>query len=344
MIAIGSAGKGFSGDHRISWWFGDETRIGGFSTFLGDRGTSGRPALAWLNDKLYMAWRGPRDDQDFFWATLEMQQGQVGPWSSQRGPLDQRGSLYGPALLAFHGTLYMCWRGVDDNHDLWWASFDEAAQRWSPQQRVGDQFASLFSPVLAVFQDQMYLAFRGAQDDQRLFWTTFNGSTSSWDPHRDLNDRGSALGPALVAFRDRLFMFWRGVDDDTRVFFSTFDGQANSSWTPQLAIDPELNSIDGPAATVLRGEIYLAHSPFFLTFGGEEGTDLQGYVVNITRFDGSRAVLPSISAWNGTGISMFTFPEVTNSLRSFLRRQGFDPRQGVNQAGRGGLRHLMGLA
>jgi hypothetical protein len=344
VIAIGSAGKGFAGDHRISWWFGDEMAIGAFSTFLGDRGTSGRPGLAWLDDTLYMAWRGPRDDQDLFWATLQMQHGQVGSWSAQQGPLDQRGSLYGPALIAYHGALYMCWRGVNDDHDLFWARFDKAAQQWGPQQRMGDQFASLFSPALAVFQDKMYLTFRGAQDDQRLFWTTFDEPSSSWEPRHDLGDRGSALGPTLVAFRDNLFMFWRGVNDDTRIWFSTFDGRPDSSWTPQQLVEPELNSIDGPAAAVLRGNIYLAHSPFFLTFGGEEGTDLQGYVINITKFDGAQAVLPSIPASNGTGISMFTFPEITNSVRTFLLRQGMDPGQGVSQAGRGGLRHLMGLA
>ncbi len=343
MIAIGSGGKDYSTDHRITWSYTDETSGNGM--FLGDRATSGRPALAWLGDKLYMAWRGPRDEQQLYWATLQLQHGQPGEWSEQHGPLPQRGSLYGPALQTLHGVLYMCWRGVNDDHDLYWARFDEAVQQWAPQQRVGDPFASLFAPALAVFKDRMYLAFRGAKDDQGLHWTTFDEIASVWGPSRhDFADRGSAMAPALVSFGDRLFMFWRGIDDDTRIWFSSFDGNPDGAWTPQQLVTPGLDSIDGPAATVLHGNIYLAHSPLYMTFGGDDGTDLQGYVIGTTKFDGTNAIPPTVSSGNGTGISMFAFPDLTNSARTFLQWQGFDPGQGFKQAGTGSARFLMGLA
>jgi hypothetical protein len=353
MIALGLAGRGVFQDESLGWSFFDETGVVG-GEGLGDRATAARPALAWFKDKLYMAWRGPGNDQDLFWATLKLQIGQPQPWSSQRGPLDKRASLTGPALMAFHGTLYMAWRGAGDDRRLFWATFDEDAQNWNPQQQVGENFASSFGPALAVFQDRMYMAWNGAKDDQNLYWTTFNEATGRWNPRRDLTDRGSARGPALVPFRNQLFMFWRGIfeeidnpplpptvhDDDT-IYFATFDGiGANPQWSPQTQVTPILRSIDMPSVAVFHGQIYIAHSPTF-ALGGEE----EGLIIHISKFDGTNSVPTNITNFLfGAAVPLVAFPEITNSWKTFLLRQGFDPRQGTRQAGHGSLRYLMGLS
>ena len=310
---------------------------------LDDRGSKEGPALAVFNDKLYMAWRGIEGDRDLFWSTLELRQGESRSWSPQNR-LKNRGSFTAPALAAFNGKLYMAWRGIEDDHRLFWATF-EGQGDWSDPEEFERQ-GSNSSPALAVFRNRLYMAWRGADDDQRLFWATFDENTKKWLPLNPLSDRASAAGPALVVFREKLFMFWRGVEDDQHLFFSTFDGEGvDPQWSDQRRIEPPLDSFNAPAIGAFRGVIYIARIGRLSEFAGMDPppsvlhTDLR-----YTKFDGENPVLPTriLPASSVASPALAVFPEPTRSLKRFLESHGFDPTKGTEQAGRGSLQEMMG--
>jgi len=323
---------------------------------LGDRASLAGPALAVYWDKLYAAWRGTGDDQRLFWATMMLREGL--PQWSQQFSLDDRASFTGPALAVFRDKLYMAWRGIETDHRLYWATFDGNANipQWSPQCVLDDR-ASLNSPSLAVFQDKLYMAWRGTIDDSTLYWATFDGNSPSlpcaqqWSPQYRKDDRGSGEGPALVVFHNQLCMFWRGIETDTtsnqHLYFSTFDGQPD--WSEQKLVGP-LKSFRRPTLAAFRNQFYIAHVG---TLSEQPGVpDPPPGTVEIdltfTTFkDGNpeTPILPRLRV-GGTSVaspSMTVFPEVTNSLRLFLLRHGFDPNRGTRQAGIGSLRDVMAL-
>jgi hypothetical protein len=57
-------------------------------------------------------------------------------------------------------TLYMAWRGVDDDEDLWWAVSHDG-KVWSRQLPLSDR-ASFNAPALAAYQNKLFMAWRGA--------------------------------------------------------------------------------------------------------------------------------------------------------------------------------------
>jgi len=218
-------------DRRIGWSTLDQSSspprwVGAILT---DRATSARPALAWFQDKLYMAWRGPLDDRNLFWATLD-----CAPGSRSRGlPAGSPGQSRltewpGPRL--FHDTCTWLGAAPGDDQRLFWATFDGRGD-WTPQE-IAENRGSLRARGWLFFKTSS-IWHGGVFRRSTAILAVFDEVARKWSEQRELNDRGSAQGPALVAFRDRLFMFWRGVaDEDTRVFFSTFNGKEITLFGP----------------------------------------------------------------------------------------------------------------
>jgi hypothetical protein len=128
-------------------------------------------------------------------------------------------------------TLYMAWRGVDDDQGLWWAVTHDG-KRWSRQLPLSDR-ASTGAPALAAFQNKLFMAWPGADNDDNLWWATYDGNRDlKWSDQHQLSDRGSVEGPALAVFQDKLFMAWRGVSGDQNLYWATYD--ESDPCAPQL--------------------------------------------------------------------------------------------------------------
>jgi hypothetical protein len=348
--------RGEIDDHRLFWaTFDGKGQSPQFSpaNLLDDRASQSSPALAVFHDKLYMAIRGPLDDQRLFWATLELRKNIPTNWSTPQ-VVSNSGSFCAPALAVFRDQLYLACRGIETDHRLFWAIFDENTD--PPQfvfQPVLDDRASSDGPALAVFQDKLYMVMRGPTDDHRLFWATFDG-TPPWSTPQPLADSGSEDGPALAVFQDKLYMFIRGLQGDQRLFFATFDGQgATPAWSAHTVMEG-LFSNRQPAVAVFRNDCYIAHigtAGEDINVGGEpkDGAkpsppSLQ-VTVRYTTFDGQHAKFPETIAPidSLTSPALAVFPARTRSVRRFLVARGFNPSEGVLQAGSGSLKELMEL-
>jgi len=152
-------------------------------------------------------------------------------------------------------SLYMAWRGVDDDENLYWSvSFD--GRRWSREIQLSDR-ASADAPALAVFQGKLFMAWRGVATDDTLWWATYDGNAGlQWSDQHQLADRGSVEGPALAVFQDKLVMAWRGVSGDQGLYWATYDGNSNLQWTSQSRLSG--SSFDVPALAFFQGQLFLA--------------------------------------------------------------------------------------
>jgi hypothetical protein len=74
----------------------------------------------------------------------------------------------GPALAAFGNRLYAAWKGMDNDQDIYWSSFDGTS--WSAQHKVPGVGTSV-RPALAVFSNHLYMAWKGMDNDQNIYWT-----------------------------------------------------------------------------------------------------------------------------------------------------------------------------
>ena len=152
-------------------------------------------------------------------------------------------------------TLYMAWRGVEDDQNLYWSvSFD--GKWWSPQIQLSDR-ASADAPALAAFQGKLFMAWRGA-GEYNLWWSTYDGNGDlKWSDQQQLTDRGSVEGPTLAVFEDKLFMAWRGVPGDQNLYWATYDENDPRKWTDQHQLTQSA-SYDVPALGIFQDRLFMA--------------------------------------------------------------------------------------
>jgi hypothetical protein len=152
-------------------------------------------------------------------------------------------------------TLYMAWRGVDDDQNLYWGvSFD--GKWWSPQIQLSDR-ASADAPALAAFQGKLFMVWRGA-GEYNLWWSTYDGNADfKWSDQQQLTDRGSVEGPSLAVFKDNLFMAWRGIPGDQNLYWAMHDENDPRKWTDQHQISQSA-SFDVPALGVFQDALFMA--------------------------------------------------------------------------------------
>ncbi|MDA0161283.1 hypothetical protein OM076_13480 [Solirubrobacter ginsenosidimutans] len=198
------------------------------------------------------------------------------PWS-EKAKVPGVGTGTSPALAVFYNRLYMAWRGVGDDHHLYWTSYDGTS--WAPQQSLGISTTET-SPALAAFDGRLWMAWKNGTS---IYTSYLDGS--SWTSQARVSGVGTSYGPALTANQGRLYMAWRGVGDDHHLYWTTNDG---SRWAPQGSVAntvPEAIADGRPALAVDHGVVVMAwrrqseSSLWYDVFDGrwEPATRLNGF-------------------------------------------------------------------
>jgi hypothetical protein len=275
MSTLYLAWRGVEDDQNLYWAVSFDGRYWSRQFVLSDRASADAPALAVFRDKLVMAWTGVGGDDNLYWATYDgnadLKWSDQSPATASPGVKD-RASVEGPSLAVFQDKLFMAWRGVSGDQDLYWATYDGNPNlTWSKQNGLGDR-ASFDVPALGVFQDQLFMAWRGVEGDENLYWATYDDNDPrNWTDQRSLTDRGSTEGPALVAFNNKLYMVWKGVrgidEDDERLYWATYDEADPRGWTDQtvmagMTADKSntytVGSVHRPSLAVFQNRVFVA--------------------------------------------------------------------------------------
>lgn len=170
-----------------------------FSTFLagswsapikiGGMGTSDRPAVAAdpVTGVPRIVCKGVQGDhalytsmlRGLFWEPREevawVVAGNGGAGTAEVG---RPGSEFGPSLVTARGKIFMVWRGIDDDQELWFtqaapdpAIAGQSIAEWSTQANV-QGFGTSSRPAIAAFGGNIYLACKGIAGDRGIY-TTF---------------------------------------------------------------------------------------------------------------------------------------------------------------------------
>jgi len=169
--------------------------------------TSAGPAMAVLNGKLYLAYKGSGSD-DLWYNVFDGTS-----WLANDLEITQNGhskTSDAPAMAEYNGKLYLAYKGSGSN-DLWYNVFDGTS--WLANDlEITQNGHSLTSrrPALAFYGNQLYLAYRGGGSDD-IWYNVFDGN--SWLAQDISVTQGgivqTAQGPALAAFGPYLFMAYR---------------------------------------------------------------------------------------------------------------------------------------
>lgn len=164
-------------------------------------------------------------------------------WEPQR-IIPNRGSDRGPALCACGGVLAMAWKGIGDDHQIFYSTSTDGVN-WSPQVAIPG-IGTSDSPSLAWDGANLWMAWKGVPGDSGLFFATTN-NPFAWpaNPGQLIPGVGSSAGPS-VAMTPGPSLAWKGVEGDSGLFFSVFTAGANPPWSAQQKI-AGVGSSDRPA-------------------------------------------------------------------------------------------------
>jgi hypothetical protein len=164
------------------------------------------PAIASLNGRLYLAWKGDGNDN------LNVE------YSSDNGRTfgnkytSPETSPQGPALCAHNGNLYIGWKG-DGNDNLNVAQVAIAGTRITGlvnKTILGD--TSPVSPTLASHEGRLYIGWKGdGNDNLNVEYSTDNGKTFG---NKYTSPETSPQPPSLADLQGTLFISWKGDGND----------------------------------------------------------------------------------------------------------------------------------
>jgi len=164
------------------------------------------PALASLNGRLYLAWKG--DGNDFLNVMYSSDNGRTfgNKYTSKET------SPQAPALCVHNGNLYISWKG-DGNDNLNVAQVTIAGNSitgFANKVTLGD--TSPLSTSMASFNGRLYLAWKGDGNDfLNVEYSSDNGRTFG---NKYTSKETSPQAPALCVHNANLYISWKGDGND----------------------------------------------------------------------------------------------------------------------------------
>jgi hypothetical protein len=205
-----------------------------------------RPALAVLDGRVYLAWKG--DGNDNLNVMVSTDAGPAGAsFSGVNRFTSVETSSVAPTLGTYDNSLFIGWKGDgNDNLNVATVPFDPVSGRpfyILPPDVLGD--TSPVNPALAGLNGNLYLAWKGdGNDNLNVMVSTNEGATFFG---KTISPQTSSDAPALATDGTTLFIAWKGSGNDNlnvaRVetisasIERTGFALTGSGWTPGTTVD-----------------------------------------------------------------------------------------------------------
>lgn len=168
------------------------------------------PALAFVGNRLFLAWTGVDADSSLNLAQLTTNTGTPKITGSIE-TLDQT-SPYGPALTSRQGQLWLAWTGSGDDHSLNVQRFDPSPlQAHADKTELTDETSS-GSPALAASGSRLYLAWAGTDEEHTLNLARSSTPDDAGSFTKTIFDNETSDVGAAVSDSGSLVLAWRGTD------------------------------------------------------------------------------------------------------------------------------------
>jgi len=229
----------------VAWfeWFAPISKV-----TLGDTSPL-TPALASLNGRMYIGWKG--DGNDNLNVMVSTDNGQTFHNKFTSGET----SPQAPALAAHNGNLFISWKG-DGNDQLNVAivNLDAAGNPTGFSNKVILGDTSPLSPSLASVNGNLYLAWRGDGNDQlNVMVSRDNGHTFG---SKFVSGETSTEAPVLGTFNGSLMISWKGDGNDNLNVARVNTNPAPTGFSNKVTLGD--TSPRSPALAELNGRLYIA--------------------------------------------------------------------------------------
>ena len=164
------------------------------------------PALASLNGRIYIAWKG--DGNNNLNLMYSSDNGQTFGNKYTSGET----SAEAPALVVHNNNLYIGWKGNgNDNLNVAMVQFSgNNITGFVNKNTLGD--TSQLSPSLASLNGNLYIAWKGdGNDNLNIMYSTNNGQSFG---NKYTSGETSPQAPALAVYNGNLFIGWKGDGND----------------------------------------------------------------------------------------------------------------------------------
>lgn len=217
-----------------------------------------------------------------------------------------------PALIRFHGVLYLFYRGTSDRGTVFYCTSRDGS-RWSARirmiERPGEaQAAAEVVPI--VFQDALFVFLRDKADPGVIkVCHTVDGQ--DWSPLSTITTEAarSSSGPVPVEYGGSLYVFYRG-DSATRGLRICVSS-TGSAWTAPLDLEHMTGTMaDAPVPVVHGDRLVVAFRPgqspaTLLTLVNDNSADWRyGGTITSTSFD--TATNPALFSYWGMLYAFYT--------------------------------------
>jgi hypothetical protein len=206
------------------------------------------PAIASLNGKLYIAWKGDGNDNLNVMCSPDNGMTFGGKFTSPET------SPQAPALCVHNGVLMIGWKG-DGNDNLNVAHVTlsgNSVTGFSNKTVLGD--TSPVSPALASFNGRLYIAWKGdGNDNLNVMYSTNNGASFGG---KYVSGETSPQAPGLVVHNGALYITWKGGgNDNLNVAHVNISGNSITGFTNKVVL-PDTSQLT-PTLTSANSKLYL---------------------------------------------------------------------------------------
>ncbi|MFD6231083.1 matrixin family metalloprotease [Streptomyces sp. NPDC060232] len=242
-----------------------------------------------LSTRLLMAWKSDEDRKIYY-----AQQTGNG-WGTPR-LISGIGSTDRPALATYAGDIYMAWKGVEGDSQIWWtrAAVGPSIRLGETQQQSVRGVETSTGPTLVPAMGRLYMFWKGPGDKTQIYYSFISRLTDIWSPQevvkfhetevpgsvwREAGTSGTpaatAVGAPLQRIGDppqRILLAWKGVEEETGIWVSVFDGER---FAGQIRVDGGTST--GIAVREFNGTVFMAwrgaggnNNIFWATLGGPD--------------------------------------------------------------------------
>jgi hypothetical protein len=207
------------------------------------------PALASLNGRMYIAWKGDGND------SLNVMVSTDNAQTFHNKFVSRETSPRAPALAAHNGQLFISWKGDgNDQLNVATVSLDRAGNPTGFSNKVVLGDTSPLSPSLASVNGSLYLSWRGDGNDQlNVMVSTDNGRSFHG---KFVSGETSTRAPFLGTFNGSLMIAWKGDGNDNLNVARVTTNPAPTGFANKVTLGD--TSPRSPALGELNGRLYIA--------------------------------------------------------------------------------------
>ncbi|AFZ05556.1 glycoside hydrolase family 18 [Oscillatoria nigro-viridis PCC 7112] len=241
-------------------------------------GTSGPPAVAVYDDKLFCVHEGQGEDGYLWYCTFDFKRNE---WSQDIKLSFGTGGP--PAVAVYDNKLFCVHEGQGEDGYLWYCTFDFKRNEWSQDIRlnvgVGSRRHNNPSAALAVYREKLFCVHEGRGEDGLLWGCTFDKNTQTWSEDSWLVSGGkwpwdpkpgtvgsappfikSSGAPGLAVLNDRLICLHEGSSESGTLWHCDFNGtewSKDQEFFPTAELAAPVISITGPPSLeVIDGKLF----------------------------------------------------------------------------------------